>query len=368
VPTASRIAKSIVGQSLRPKPDEVVLISAYPHSLEVAEAVALECQKAGADPGLWVDTDGLFYGQFKNYSTESLHKVSGHCLGLLDYVDSYVWFAGPRNPAPMARVPKEKFAAQFEGEKAHSDKAYEKKPKNVQVTLGQVTRDRAKAYGFNYPKWKAMVEAATTVNLEKLGAFGKRVGSLLSAPVSVHVTADNGTDLRVQLAGEARKVHVFDGIIGEEDVALGTPGGRNVTLPAGTVALAPIETSAQGVFVADVPVPQRGRLVEGLSWTFQDGRVTDFSAKRNLAMAQTNWETASGAKDLFGGFGFGLNPKAKAGFLENLIASGSVLVAIGDNREFGGSNDSSYGFLATLAQGTVDIGGKRVLEGGKWVL
>jgi hypothetical protein len=43
-------------------------------------------------------------------------------------------------------------------------------------------------------------------------------------------------------------------------------------------------------------------------------------------------------------------------------------VAIGDNREFGGSNDSSYGFLATLAQGTVDIGGKRVLEGGKWVL
>jgi leucyl aminopeptidase (aminopeptidase T) len=117
MPTASRIAKSIVGQSLRPKPDEVVLISAYPHSLEVAEAVALECQKAGADPGIWADTDAIFYGQFKNYATESLRKVSGHCLGLLDYVDSYVWFTGPRDPKPMATVPKEKFAAHFEGRK-----------------------------------------------------------------------------------------------------------------------------------------------------------------------------------------------------------------------------------------------------------
>src|SRR5207247_16484 len=82
-------------------------------------ATALECQKAGADPAVWLDTDALFYGNFKNYSVESLHRVSGHCVGLLDYVNSYVWLNGPRNPAPMATVPREKFAAMFEGEKAH---------------------------------------------------------------------------------------------------------------------------------------------------------------------------------------------------------------------------------------------------------
>ncbi len=368
MPTASRIAKSIVGQSLRPKPDEVVLISAYPHSLEVAEAVALECQRAGADPGIWLGTDAMFYGAFKNYSTESLRKVSAHCLGLLDYVDSYVWFSGPKDPAPMATVPNEKFAASFEGEKAHGDKALEKLPKNVFVTLGAVTRERAKAYGFNYATWRATVEAAMTVNAEKMGALGKQLAGLLSAPATVHVTADNGTDLRLRLAGETRKVAVSDGVIGEEDLALGTAAGRTVTLPAGTASLAPIETSAQGVFVADVPIPQRGRLIEGLSWTFKDGRVTDFSAKRNLAMAQTNWEGATGAKDLIGGLGFGLNPKAKPGFLENPIVSGSVFVAIGDNRDVGGTNDSSYGFSANLARGTVEVGGKRILEDGKWVL
>src|SRR3989441_11605890 len=122
--SSQSLAKSIVKGSLRPKPDEVVLISTYPHTIELAEATALECQKAGADPALWLDTDALFYGNFKNYSVESLHRVSGHCVGLLDYVNSYVWLNGPRNPAPMATVPREKFAAMFEGEKAHFDKMF----------------------------------------------------------------------------------------------------------------------------------------------------------------------------------------------------------------------------------------------------
>lgn len=304
----------------------------------------------------------------KNCSIESLRKVSAHCVGPLDYVDAYVWLAGPRDPAPMARVPKGKFSAQMEGEKAHSDKAIEKKPESVEVDLGQVTRGRAKAYGFNYAKWKAMVEAATTVNLERIGSPGKLVGGVLSAPVSVRVKADNGTDLGSRLAGETRKAHVFDGVIGEEGLAVRTAGNRYVSLPAGLIAIAPVEASAEGTFVSDVPTPQRGRLVEGISWTFRDGRVMDFTAKRNLPMAQTNWEEASGAKDMFGGVCFGLNPKAQPRFLQNSIMSGCTSLRIGDDRDLGGTNDSSYSFLASLARGTVEVGGKKVIEDGKWIV
>ncbi len=182
--SSQSLAKSIVKGSLRPKPDEVVLISTYPHTIELAEATALECQKAGADPALWLDTDALFYGNFKNYSVESLHRVSGHCVGLLDYVNSYIWLNGPRNPAPMATVPREKFAAMFEGEKAHFDKMFAKVPKNVSLAIGQVTRERAKTYGLNYPKWKAMVEAATVVNTERLGSLGNLVAGLVSRKTS----------------------------------------------------------------------------------------------------------------------------------------------------------------------------------------
>src|SRR5256885_11751575 len=206
--SSQSLAKSIVKGSLRPKPDEVVLISTYPHTIELAEATALECQKAGADPALWLDTDALFYGNFKNYSVESLHRVSGHCVGLLDYVNSYGWLNGPRNPAPLATVPREKVAAMVEGEKAHSDKAFEKMPKNVAVAIGAVTRERAKTYGFNYAKWKAMVEAASIVNQERLASLGKLVAGLISHPVDVRVTPDNGTTPKFPLAGTERKPYI----------------------------------------------------------------------------------------------------------------------------------------------------------------
>src|SRR2546428_1723441 len=360
------LAKSIVRESLRPKADEVVLISTYPHTIELAEQAAIECQKAGADPAIWLDTDAVFYGQFKNYSDESLRRVSGHCLGLLDYVNSYIWLFGPRNPGPMATVPREKFAAYFEGEKAHSDKGFVKMPKSVAVALGQVTRERAKTYGFNYAKWKAMVEAATVANRQRIESLGNLVAGFLSRPVDVRVKADNGTNLKFRLAGPDRKAYVRDGVISDEDLAAGTSVSRSVALPTGEVGVAAVGNSAKGTFVADVAVPSRGRLVEGIPWTFHHLQVTEINAKREFPFSQTNWEEASGAKDMFGGVAFRLNPKALPRFLQNDIVSRTVSIGIGDNREAGGSNDSSYGFGASLAHGTVEIGGKTIHSSRGW--
>lgn len=362
--TAERLARSVVRQSLRPKEYESVIVSTYPHTIDLAEQISLECQKLGADPLMVLDTDATFYGGLKNFSEENLKKCSSHCTGLLDYVRSYVWLGGPRDPAPMARTPKEKFAAMYEGEQAHYEKALVKKPKNVVVALGAVTRERAKVYGFNYAKWRAMVESAIAVDYGRLSAAGAKAMALLSQEADVRVRADNGTDLRFRLAGATRQPEVDDGMISDEDLAAEV---TDVSLPAGNIAVAPVEESAQGTFVADVGIPQVGRLIEGLSWTFRDGRVVDFTAKRNLVAAQTGWETATGAKDMFGSFTIGLNPKAKPGFLQNFVAGGTVSIGIGENRGNGGKNESTYGFGSSLGSATVEIGGKAVIDRGRWV-
>jgi leucyl aminopeptidase (aminopeptidase T) len=239
-----------------------------------------------------------------------------------------------------------------------------KKPKTVGVALGQVTRERAKVYGLNFTKWKGMVEAAIAADYRKLEAAGKRVAALLGSAADVRVTGDNGTDLRFRLAGGERKPEVDDGVISDEDLAAEV---TDVGLPAGEVWVAPAEESAQGTFVSDVGIPQVGRLIEGLSWTFKDGHAVEITAKRNLASSQAGWETATGAKDMFGSFALGLNPRAKAGYLQNAVAAGVVTVGIGDNRALGGKNESSYGFINNLAMPTVEIGGKVVIDRGKWV-
>ena len=365
MPSAQQLAKSIVNASLRPKEYEVVLISTYPHTIDLAENVALECQKAGADPAIFLDTDAVFYGQYKNYSNENLSRVSAHCVGLLDYVRSYVWLGGPKDPSPMRRIPQDKWSASFRGEQAHYEKGLAKKAKNVGVSIGQVTRERAKTYGFNYATWKAMVEGAIATNYRQMESFGKTVAGLLSVPVGVRITADNGTDLKFRIAGGERKADINDGVISDEDLAAGNP---DANLPAGSVQIAPIEDSANGTFVSDVPIPQQGRLIEGLAWTFENGRVVDFAAKKNLVNAQTGWEDATGQKDAFGWLGFGINRKAKPGFLSSGIAWGTVSVGIGDNRDFGGKNQSSYGFNGFLSHGTVEIAGKTVIDDGRWLI
>lgn len=363
--TTERLARSIVRGSLRPKEFEPVVISTYPHTIELAEQITLECQKLGADPLMVLDTDKAFYAQFKNYSDENLRTCSAHCTGLLDYVRSYVWLGGPRDPGPMARTPPEKFGAMFAGEHAHEEKALVKKPKNVAVALGQVTRERAKVYGFPYAKWKAMVEAAIAADYGKLAATGRKAAALLGSESDVRITASNGTDLRFRLAGGSRTPEVDDGVISDEDMEA---GNRDVALPAGGVWVAPVEESARGTFVSDLGLPQVGRLIEGLSWTFRDGHVVEIDAKRNLAGSQVGWETATGARDMFASLALGLNPRMKPGFLHNPVAAGAVTVGIGENRALGGKNESSYGFISSLGSATVEIGGRVVIDRGKWVV
>ena len=359
------MAKNIVRESLRANEDEPVLIACAPHTIELAEQVALECQRVGADPALWLDTDAVFYGQFKNYSLDNLRRVSAHCVGLLDYVKSYVWLGGTRDPSGMARVPQETWGAFGLGEQAHLDKMTKKKTKNVSVGMGLLTRERAKAYGFNYPAWKAQMEAAIAVNYSQMESIGTIVAGLLEQPVGVHVSADNGTDLTFRLAGSSRRGHVNDGVISDSDMAAGS---WDVSLPAGSVDVAPLEDSANGTFVADSPTPQFGKRLEGIAWTFQNGRVTDFTAKKNLALAQAGWAADTGAKDRIGSFSLGLNRKAKAGFLNNGVVAGTVALGIGENRGIGGANRSSYGAVAFLTSGTVEIAGKTVVEDGRWAI
>ncbi len=362
--TVERLAKSIIRESLRPKEYEPVIISTYPHTIDLAEQITLECQKLGADPFMVLDTDKAFYGQFKNYSDENLQRCSAHCLGLAEYARSYVWLGGPKDPSPMARIPKERFGAMYSGEQAHYEKNLIKKAKNVNVGLGQVTRERARTYGFNYPKWKAMVEAAIAVDYGKIGAVGQRVAGLLSSEADVRVTAANGTDFRFRLAGPSRRVEVDDGVISDEDLAA---GATDTGLPAGQVQVAPLEESAKGAFVSDVAIPQMGRLIHGLSWTFKDGHAVDIAARRNLGSSQAGWENATGAKDMFASFAIGLNPRAKSGFLNAAIPAGTVTIGLGDNRQLGGKNEASYGFANSLASATVKIGGKVVVDRGKLV-
>src|SRR3989442_4124229 len=120
-----------------------------------------------------------------------------------------------------------------------------------------------------------MVEAARGANRQRIESLGNLVAGFLPRPVDVRVKADNGTNLKFRLAGPDRKAYAHDGVISDEDLAAGTSVSRSGQLPTGEVCVAAVQNSAKGTFPADGAVPSLGRGVQGVGWTFHNGKVTE---------------------------------------------------------------------------------------------
>ena len=123
------IARTVVRDVLRIQENEPVLISVAEHTKDLGTEVALECFKVGADPAILYENDATFYGQFKYLTDDQFRSTSAHCLGLADYVRSYAWLSGAKDPYGMAKIPKETWAAYNQGEDAQYRKTLEKRPK-----------------------------------------------------------------------------------------------------------------------------------------------------------------------------------------------------------------------------------------------
>jgi len=359
---SEKIARGVVKDCLCICADDTVLINTWQHTVDLANLIALECHKVGAKTLTNLDTDDVFYGSMRYEPLESLKKQNKALIGLWDHITASIYLDGPEDPVRMRKIPAERWAAMAEGDKPFMDLALKKRKRSIYITLGLVTPQRAKTYGFKYPLWKRAVTEATTVNYASLTRFGKKVKAALEKAKKVQITG-KGVKLGFQL--EDRPVFVFDGVVDEEDMKM---GAFDATLPAGSVSVAPAEKSAEGTVQFDLPIATVGKLVHGLKWSFKNGKLTEYEAKKNVEAARAWWEKAHGDKDKIGSLTLGINPKARFGFLNNSIVQGAVTIGIGDNRFLGGKNNSDYGFEGTLSKATVKLDKKTIIKTGKYVI
>lgn len=81
------------------------------------------------------------------------------------------------------------------------------------------------------------------------------------------------------------------------------------------------------------------------------------------------WESASGDKDQIAEFAIGTNPEIHKPVGDSLFDEkifGSVHLAIGENKFFGGSSSASIHWDLVMQQPTVTIDNTTVLESGKF--
>ncbi len=352
--------KRVVKTCLRIGRDDRVVIYAWRHMLDLAEAFSMECKRAGAHTLVEFSSDDMWYESITALPLDYLETPDPFDLTLAGIATAIIIISGPENPEAQRRVQAERWVALSRSERPHYERILERKVRMAKIMLGYVTPQRAKTYGFNYQAWKRNVVESTDVEYQEMQKLGRKLASIVGKSREVKIIDPDGTDLSFSLSDKT--AYVYDGVIDDEDIEMGAIFAE---LPGGKVAVAVDEASANGVLTSNIPFPSVGRVIERISLDFKNGQVESLGGGKNIEVAQSQWEKATGDKDKIGWLALGLNPRAELGYIDNSIVLGTASVGIGENKELGGSNESNWNFSVTLAKPTLQLDGRTIINQGR---
>jgi len=354
----TRFAKQVVVKSMRIAAGESVFIYTICDGLDLAEAIALECDLVGAKPLVAAYSDEYMTKSLTKPNEKFIESTPKHWVRAMEATDAYIGIGRPA----LAEVPVPRIGAWRRARKPISD-AMDKKSVRW-VGIGYPTPKRAKESGVTLTKCKNATLSALDIDYHELAMKGRSIVEAVSDSTSVHVTSDRGTDIEFQVKG--RKWIIDDGIISKEDIELGDVG---LNLPCGEVFTCPIETTANGTAFFDVPTNYWGHKISGLKLRFKDGKIVSFDAEQGKKDFKEVLDAATGDKDRIAEFAVGLNPKAQ--FINDILVDekvlGTIHIAIGNNKgpAYGGKNDSSIHWDLIMTHPTVKVDRKTIMKDGK---
>jgi leucyl aminopeptidase (aminopeptidase T) len=135
--------------------------------------------------------------------------------------------------------------------------------------------------------------------------------------------------------------------------------GESGNLPSGESYIAPIEDSADGTILVDGSIAGIGVLTEPITLTVKNGRLVDASGKEGKQLLDM---LGDGNGRIIAEFGIGTNRKARltGNVLEDEKVFGTVHIAFGSNKPFGGTNEAGVHIDCVIKEPTVTIDGKKL--------
>lgn len=347
------IPRLIVRDCLRVREGEMVHISSWPHTVDLACKLAIECFKSRAVPLITLTTDELLEWALTEAPVEALGIMPEHEVAIAKAVDAYVHISGPADPSIMARASSDRFRVFSEAGAKTSEALRQGRVRQANVHLGKITRERAERYKLEYSAWRGAVEDALGVDYEEMRALGEELSERLLKGGGIRLLTDQGTDLAFKLDGST--IRLDDGVISDEDVSRGL---FSTNLPAGFLDAAPVEGSGDGRVVVDTPQMRAGKIVEKACWEFGGGRLTSMTAERNVEVLEKMIESACPGEVVLGRFGIGLNAGMAPGYMFDELCRGRVTIAVG------GSEGGECAITGVLRHPTVYVGDDKLVDDG----
>ncbi|MBW2975339.1 aminopeptidase [Candidatus Woesearchaeota archaeon] len=205
-----------------------------------------------------------------------------------------------------------------------------------------------------------MLKRALNVDYKEMHERIARISDILDLGDEVRILSRSGTDIRFSIRG--RKAHGrTSGIFVEK--------GKYGNLPDGESFIAPVEGSAEGVFIIDGSIGGIGHVDRPVRVSVNGGyaeRIEGGKAAERLKelLAEAGKEAGNIAE-----FGIGANDKAviTGNMLEDEKVLGTSHIALGNNTGFGGKVDVGLHIDGLIKKPTILIGDKEIMREGRLV-
>lgn len=177
----------------------------------------------------------------------------------------------------------------------------------------------------------------------------------------IRVTSEKGTD--IQFSIEGRSAYASKGLFHAK--------GESGNLPTGETFLAPVEGTAEGVFIVDGSFAGVGLMENSdIKLTVNNGIVTDIEGGDNAKQLAEILAKVGGDAYNIAEFGVGTNESAQLSglILEDEKVMGTIHIAVGDNMGFGGKVKVPLHLDGVVKSPDVYLDGKLIMKKGNFTI
>jgi leucyl aminopeptidase (aminopeptidase T) len=195
---------------------------------------------------------------------------------------------------------------------------------------------------------------------EKIKARTRRLIELHDKGSNMRITTTRGTDITMSIEG----LHCRGAAAG----ILTKPGSFG-NLPEGESNMAPVEGSANGIFIVDKTMAGVGKLISPIRITVKDGMAVKIEGKEEAEKLKDMLEAMNDPKVYnIAEIGIGTNDKATitGNTLEDEKVLGTCHIALGNNMSYeGGTCNAPIHLDGVIDKPTIYIDDKKIMKDGK---
>ncbi|AHF08518.1 aminopeptidase [Desulfitobacterium metallireducens] len=330
------LARKIVKDCLKIQSKEVVGLLGGINQMDLVEPLAIEIQRAGAYPLLCVETTKMKAKMLEEMEPLLIQEHFQHLGETLRPVTTLIMLEHIVNPALAKGISRERVEVYRKAWVNVRNELFDRKVK--WAFFGYPTQALAEEMNIDFIQLHDMFWKGIDVNYNELEYSAQYVARVLAEGKKIRIQSEQGTDLEISIVG--RLPLIDDGLISDDDIK---NGDTVINLPSGEVYIAPVEESVNGLAFFNL-VHYQGEAIEGVRLEFKKGKVIRFSAEKNESKLREFFDSEDEGRRCLGVLGIGLNPWIKdiVGYpVYDTKQFGSINLALGENKIFGGQNSAS---------------------------